>query len=108
MSATERAKGARGEREVVAMLRRYGFPCHRVPNSGGLHIPGDVTGVEGFHLEVKRQERLQLWQWLEQARTDAPPGATPVVIFRRNGDGWNACLPIEDLLYLIRKASEAS
>lgn len=106
MSRAERDKGTRGEREVVAILGRWGFTAHRTPNSGGLFMAGDVVGVEGYHLEVKRQERLQLWEWLRQAQADAPAGSSPVVVFRRNGGHWYAALPVEDLLYAIRKASE--
>lgn len=108
MSAAEREKGARGEREVVAKLREFGFTdCARTPNSGGLFITGDVVGVEGFHFEVKRQEQLRLWEWLGQAHREAPPGSTPVVVFRRNGGHWNVALPLEDLLWLMRRASES-
>ena len=90
------------------MLRRWGFrDCARVPNSGGLFIPGDVTGVEGYHIEVKRQERLRLWEWIGQAQADAPHGSTPVVMFRKNGGHWHATLPAEDLLWLLSQASES-
>ncbi len=91
------------------MLRRWGFrDCARVPNSGGLFIPGDVTGVEGYHIEVKRQERLRLWEWIGQAQADAPHGSTPVVMFRKNGGHWHATLPAEDLLWLIGQAGVQS
>ena len=103
MGSSEREKGARGEREVVALLRRWGFACDRSPNSGGLFIPGDVVGVEGFHIEVKRQERLRLPEWIEQAKRDAPPGAMPVVVFRRSRDVWHAALPLADVLYLMQR-----
>ena len=51
--------------------------------------------------EVKRQERLQLWQWLAQAQSEAPAGTVPVVSFRRNRGQWYACLPLRDLLRLV-------
>ena len=103
MARAEREKGVRGEREVVAILRRWGFACDRSPNSGGLFIPGDVVGVEGYHIEVKRQERLRLPEWLEQARSEAPPNTLPVVVWRRSRDEWYAALPLADLLYLIQR-----
>ena len=106
MARAEREKGARGEREVVALLRRWGFACDRSPNSGGLYIPGDVVGVEGYHIEVKRQERLRLPEWIEQARSEAPPGASPVVVFRRSRDEWYAALPLADLAELMGAAAE--
>jgi hypothetical protein len=57
---------------------------------------GDVQGVPGLHLEVKRSERATIWAWIEQAEKDCPEGNTPVVVFRRNRSGWYAALPLED------------
>ena len=88
MSRRERDKGAAGEREVAAIFRAHGFDCDRVPNSGGLRLKGDLYGARlaqlGAHVEVKRQERLQLWAWWEQAVADAEDGVRPMVAFRRN------------------------
>lgn len=98
-----RSKGAAGEREVAAIFRAHGFDCDRVPNSGGLRIRGDLYGTLPAHVEVKRQERLQLWQWLEQASSECGE-ATPVVAFRRSRGGWYACLPLEALVKLYAEA----
>lgn len=107
MSRFERDKGARGEREVADMLRSFGLACDRTPNSGGLHVAGDVTGVEGYHVEVKRQETLRLPQWLRQAESEAPEGAVPVVVHRRSREGWYATLPLRDLARLLSEAQLA-
>jgi hypothetical protein len=101
MSRAERDKGARGEREVVAILKRHDLPAVRTPNSGGLHVRGDLTGVPGYHFEVKRQETLRIPTWLRQANKDAPAGDTPVVVFRQSNDLWYAALTLDDLAKLL-------
>lgn len=113
-----RRKGKNGELEVVKILERHGFRARRTPNSGGLAIKGDLTGYEGepcipgYHLEVKRVERLDLPKCLRQAHADAG-GNVPLLIHRRNDDRtgdplarWHATLPLEDLLVLLGIARE--
>lgn len=100
MSATERAKGARGEREVASLLREYGLPVDRTVQQSGLFVRGDLTGVEGYHFEVKRQETLRLPLWLRQAE-DECGDAVPVVAFRQNGGEWYATLRLRDLARVL-------
>lgn len=105
MGRASREKGRRGEQEVARLLRDAGFPVDRVPNSGGLRVKGDLTGLQGFHLEVKRAERANIWAWLEQAGSEAADGDTPLLVFRRSRSGWHAALPLEDLIELLRRAA---
>lgn len=101
---SERAKGARGEREVVALLREYGLPADRTVHNSGLYLRGDLTGVAGYHIEVKRQETLRLPAWIRQATREAPQGAVPLVCFRQNLGDWYAALPLRDLARLLTTA----
>jgi hypothetical protein len=62
----------------------------------------DVSGaLPGFHLEVKRQERLRVVEWCEQAEADAAAGAVPLVVFRRSRERWRVVLPFDDFLGLV-------
>jgi len=54
-----------------------------------------------FHSEVKRRERLNIWQALDQATSEAPAGTIPVLHFRRNRGQWFACLPLADFLAVL-------
>lgn len=100
MSAAERRKGARGEREVVAILRAHGLPVDRTARQGGLSVRGDLTGVPGYHIEVKRQETIRLPAWLAQARAEC--GAdVPVVVHRTSRSSWYATLPLDALARLL-------
>ena len=102
MSRRERDKGAAGEREVAAIFRAHGFDCDRVPNSGGLRLKGDLYGELPVHVEVKRQERAQVWAWWEQAAEEAGAG-WPVLAFRRNRSEWLAVVRLVDLVGLLAK-----
>src|SRR5574341_102030 len=103
MSRASRDKGARGEREVVAILRRHGFDAQRTPNSGGLHVKADVIGVSGVHFEVKRQETARPWAWMAQAIADSctDDAAEQVVAFRRSCSPWYAMVELEALVRLL-------
>jgi Holliday junction resolvase len=96
-----RNKGGVGEREVVAIAHAHGLTAARRNFMSGGQGGGDIIGVPGVHLEVKRQERCSIWEWIKQARDEAPPADTPVVAFRRNGDGWYAAVPLDDFLELV-------
>lgn len=107
-----RRKGAEGEREVARILKSQGFDATRTPNSGGLSWRGDVQGVPGYVIEVKRQETLAIPAWLRQAYAAASGGEVPVLVFRRDGRGtspdglWHAILPLEELVRLVRHERE--
>lgn len=101
MSAASRRKGLTGEREVADTFAEYGWELRGLEGSGDwLALRGsDIPAI--LHLEVKRQERLRLPEWLEQARTEAPQGVPAVVCFRRNRGEWHVALPLSDFLELI-------
>lgn len=100
MSASERTKGRRGEQEVAALFRSFGLPADRTVHNSAVFIKGDLSGVEGYHVEVKRQETLRLPTWLRQAE-DECGDAVPVVAFRQNRGEWYAALPLRDLARLL-------
>lgn len=108
MGKMSRRKGAGGELEVAKIFRAAGFDADRVPNSGGLRIKGDLTGLVGYHVEVKRQETLSIPKWLRQAHEEAGPTETPLLVFRQSkrvgavGD-WHVCLPLADLISLLER-----
>lgn len=54
-------------------------------------------------VECKCQERLNVWSCLDQARNNAPSGATPCLVFSRNRSPTYAVVPWEVLLDLYRR-----
>ena len=81
MGKASRSKGNGGEREVRDIWRDYGFSCDRTPNSGALRIRSDLYGNLPVHVEVKRQERVSIQDWIRQ--TLAAAGPRPSVLFWR-------------------------
>jgi len=87
-----REKGKRGEREVANILKEYGFDARRGQQFSGANGDADVVGVDGFHIEVKFREQLNLDDALDQATHDAPAGAIPVVVHRKSRTKWKVTL----------------
>ena len=108
VSASERAKGARGELEVVQILKAHGWLDAKRTSDGRAQIErGDIAdGPEGVHLEVRRRETTAIWAWLLQAEREARPSETPVVVFRRSRSGWYACLGLDELLGLLAERED--
>lgn len=104
MSATERRKGAAAELEVVKLLREFGVQCDRTVHNSGMYLRGDLTGVTGYHVEVKRHETLRVPAWIRQAEDEAPEGVVPVVCFRQSRQDWYATLPLRDFARLLALA----
>jgi len=103
MSLAERRKGAAAEREAIALIRRAGWPNARRTSDGRAQIGrGDVAdGPAGVHLEIKRQERLNVPGALAQVRADSDAQDVPVLVHRPSRSGWMATLPLPDLLDLL-------
>ena len=102
-----REKGKRGERELAGVLKSYGYPPRRgVQYSGGPDSP-DVVGLPGIHIEVKRVERLNIEDAVDQAVSDSDgSGELAAVFHRKNKRGWNVTMPLEDWMHLYEKARE--
>jgi hypothetical protein len=102
-----RTKGSRYELEVAAAFHAaLGVTMRRTPNSGGLHIPCDIRGLEGFGIECKRQETIRIWPWLDQAQRQAAADEVPLLVFRRNRSPSFAALPLKDFLGLLAELQE--
>lgn len=107
MGALSRRKGKVGELEVVNLLKAHGLKAQRTAplQAAAGSSDADVIGVEGVHLEVKRQERVEIDKWCAQAELAAKPTDVPAVVWRRNNQKWRVALPLEDFLQLLRSAS---
>jgi Holliday junction resolvase len=107
MSKSAKRKGSGGELEVAAILRDAGFPnASRTPYSGAdSRWAGDVMGVEGWTIEVKRQEKCAIWAWLDQVYAAARNGNQPALAFRRNASPWHVVVPLEEWARLVRETT---
>ena len=82
-------KGGRGEREFASLCREEGYDNARRGQQfqGGIDSP-DVKGLPGVHVEVKRVERLNIHEAMQQSVRDSEGRAIPIVAHRRNRDKW--------------------
>lgn len=96
-----RRKGAVGEREIAKYLREHGYDAKRGQQyHGGADSP-DVTGLTGYHVEVKRVQRLDLNAAMEQSIRDCGENEIPIVIHRRDRDYWKVTMRLDDFMEVI-------
>ena len=99
-----RDKGARGEREWASQLRGAGFDARRGQQFSGSPDSPDVVcdDLSAFHCEVKRVQRLNIQNAIEQA-SDECGGKIPYVAHRKNHCDWLVTMKAEDWFKLIRE-----
>jgi hypothetical protein len=105
-----KAKGRKLQNLVVKALREA------YPELEDDDIKAQIMGVSGedvvlsplakrtigLSFECKNQERLNLWDSLEQAETNCEE-RTPVLVFKRNRSEVYAAIPFEYLIKLIKE-----
>ena len=104
MSGASRQKGQRGEREICKLLAdKLGGEYKRnlmQTQDGGY----DVLGLDGYAIEVKFQEKLQIEKWWEQTVGQASVERLPVLFFRRSREPWRVVVP-HDYWYTRKNSS---
>jgi len=95
-----RSKGARGEREAAKEWSKYtGLTSRRGQQFSGSPDSPDVVTERDIHLEVKRCERGNPYDWMHQASQDCGD-KVPVVLHRRNQQDWLAIVRLSDVTRL--------
>lgn len=97
-----RQKGARGERELAELLRAYGYDARRGQQYSGANGDADVTGIDGFHIECKRVEQLNIYKAMEQSERDAREGEIPIVCHRKDRKRWLVTIRFDDFMGVIK------
>ena len=108
MGKSSQRKGADGERELAAILRRRGYDVERGGPLTYGEIP-DLTGLPGVHIEVKRVERLNVSEALSQAIRDSKRfhDGAPALFHRRSYAPWLVTMRLEDWLELYESSHTA-
>ena len=101
MAVNSKQKGARFERQLASKFREYGYEARRGVQYQGSKDSPDVVGLRGIHIEVKRTEKLSLYDALSQSKGDAG-GDMPVVMHRRNNCEWVVIQPLKDWIKLYK------
>ena len=103
MGRSQQRKGARGELELAELLKGYGFDVKRGGSMSFGAVP-DLVGLPGVHIEVKRVERLNVDNAMQQAVDDAARfgDGIPVLFHRRNRRPWLVTMQLDDFIKLYR------
>ena len=97
-----RAKGVKGEREIAGILRGYGYKCRRGQQYCGASGDADVIGLPGIHIEVKRREKLNIYDAIDQAKRDSKDDL-PAVFHRKNNCEWLVTMPLDAWMKIYRE-----
>lgn len=92
-------KGRSGELEIVKIFREYGIDAQpgRAVSYGATP---DVLNIPGVHPEIKRVERLNVPEAMNQAIRDSEKfnDGAPVLFHRRNRQEWFCTMRLTDWL----------
>lgn len=97
MGISSQRKGAAGERELAAILKEHGYDCSRGGSMSFGEVP-DLSGLPGIHIEVKRVERLNVGEAMEQSIRDSERmnDGVPALFHRRNRKPWLVTMRFDD------------
>ena len=98
-----RDKGKRGELEAAHLLKEYGYEARRGQQFSGANGDPDVVGLPGVHIEVKRVEKLNLYEAVAQSVRDAKEGEIPIVLHRKNRAKWLVTMQFGDWIELFKE-----
>lgn len=102
MGSKSQRKGASGERELAGILRDHGYAESERGGSMTFGSVPDVVGLPGIHIEVKRVEKLNVMEAMEQSIRDSEvmKDGTPALFHRRNRKPWLVTMRLDDWLRL--------
>jgi hypothetical protein len=102
MAINSKQKGARFERDLAKKLREYGYETRRTAQyCGNTGDASDVVGLPYIHIEAKAQERMNLYDWMAQAKRDAKAGGKglmPAVFHKKNNCNILVTMELDDFM----------
>lgn len=96
-------KGKQGELELSHILQSFGYNTRRGQQYCGANGDADIVGLPHIHIECKRVENLNIYQAVEQAKSDAKSEELPAVFHRKNRKEWLVTMPLKDWIKLYNK-----
>ena len=100
MAINSKRKGAVGERELAHKLKEYGYDTKRSVQYNGKDGQADVVGLPHIHCEIKRVEKLNISNAIDQAKRDAKNGDKPTVFHRKNHCNWLVTMELDSFMEL--------
>lgn len=101
---SRKAKGTRLEKKFAQLIREKGLDdnAKRMVLSGGAFgFETDIFTKLPWAFEVKNQEKIQFWQWWEQAEEQRKPFKPPALVFSANFRPIMIALTANDFLELL-------
>lgn len=102
MAINSKKKGKRGELEWAKFCRDQGYRVRRGEQYSGIEGE-DCIGLPYIHQEVKRVERLNIYDAINQSVRDASESKVPIVAHRRNNCEWLVTMKATDWFKLYRE-----
>ena len=106
MTINSKEKGKRFERQLASLFREFGYTDSRrtAQYCGNTGDASDVVGLPGIHVEAKHQERMQLYEWMEQAKRDSKgTGNIPAVFHKKNNHEILVTMRFDDFMNIYRE-----
>lgn len=102
-------KGKEYELKIARLLRSSGLDkeARRSFQSGAnWSWKSDIYTSLDFAIEIKKQEKVSIWQWWEQAETQRKPYKPPVLIFSSDFRPDLVVMNLNDWINLIKERNE--
>lgn len=106
MAVNSKQKGARFERTLASIFRDYGYDEARrtAQYCGNTGDASDVVGLPGLHIEAKHQEKMYLYDWMDQAKRDSEnTGDLPAVFHKKNRAEILVTMRLDDFMAIYRE-----
>ena len=103
MATNGKRKGKEGELELAHKLQEYGYDAKRSVQYNGKDGQADVIGLPHIHVECKRQEKLNIYDAIAQAKRDAKNGDKPTVFHRKNRCNWLVTMELDVFMELYKQ-----
>ena len=108
MAVNSKQKGARFERQLASKFREYGYIDSRrtAQYCGNTGDASDVVGLPGIHVEAKHQEKMHLYDWMDQAKRDAEAGGVeklPAVFHKKNNHEILVTMTLDDWMKIFKE-----
>lgn len=110
MVSPSKVKGSSFEREIVQLLREWGWEGAERTRAGWVDDRGDIDGVLGVTFECKNRRSMDLAEWIDELIVEMQHGNNHVgaVVHKRRGvtdaSAYYASMPMGVFLTLLREA----
>lgn len=107
MPINSKRKGAAFERKLASIFREHGYDARRTAQyCGNTGDASDVVGLPFIHIEAKAQEKMYLYDWMEQAINDAKAngkGHLPTVFHKKNNHDILVTMRLSDWIEVYKE-----